>query len=102
MKPTNCGRYTFELGGRAVKYDALRNYVCNECGGAVTHSFPGGADRVACAKCGGEDIITESRYMQQIAEGWEVMAGLPEYLQEQMKGQAECQSATEATDDLSV
>ncbi len=77
MKATNCGRYTFELGGEKLNYSALRRYVCNQCGGAVTHSFLGGVDRVACARCGNDDIISESKYLQRRSDSMEARYSLP-------------------------
>ena len=103
MKATDLGRYGCTLNGRRITYGSLRHYVCNDCGGGVTHRFAP-VDSVACARCGGEDIISERRYLEQISDGWEVEMGLPDNLRElvrQQRGQTDrCQSATEAIDDL--
>jgi len=105
MKAENCDRYGCTIAGRRVKYSALRHYVCDECGGAITHRFTQESDSVACAACGSENLISESRYLQQISEGWEVLRGLPPHLRalvEQEKETDRCQSETEAIDDLTV
>ena len=109
MKATNCDRYGCTISGRRITYDALRRYVCDECGGAITHRFTwdeqtkATVDSVACAACGGDELITETRYAEQISDGWEVEQGLPAHLRELLetdRGGTKCQSATEATDDL--
>ena len=106
MKAANLTRYTFDLGGRTLGYSALRRYVCNDCGGTVSHRFTWDAetettvDSIACAACGCEEMVTERTYLEQISDGWEVMDGLPEALRAKIEGDRQCQSATEATDDL--
>jgi len=106
VKATNCDRYGCTINGRRITYDALRRYVCDECGGAITHRFTwdeqteATVDRVACAACGGEELITESRYLEQISDGWEVLDGLPDALKAQIEGDRPCQSKTETIDDL--
>jgi len=77
VKAENCDRYGCTLGGRRITYGKLRHYVCDECGGAVTHRFTQEGDSVACARCGSAEIISESRYLQQISDAAEVMAFLP-------------------------
>ena len=106
MKATNLTRYGFNLGARTLAYSALNHYVCNECGGAMTHRFTRDAetettvDSVACPSCGCEDMISEHQYLGQISDGWEVEQGLPPEIRELMKGDRQCQSRIEATDDL--
>ena len=109
MKAADLDRYGCTLNGRRITYGSLRNYVCNECGGAAGHRFvptESGktVDKVACARCGCEDIISERLYLEQISDGWEVELGLPDNLRElvrQQRGQTDrCQSAIEAIDDL--
>ena len=108
MKPTNLNRNGFTLNGRHHTYGDLRRYVCNECGGGVVHKAAWNEaedrseDKVACARCGCEDIISESKYLEQIADGWEAERGLPEPLRKLLRGESECQSATDAADALSV
>jgi len=93
MKPTNCDRYGFTLGVKRHTYADLRHYVCNECGGGVTHravwdvEADKSVDKVACAQCGAEDLITESKYLRQISEAWEVESTLPEPYRTLLKGQ---------------
>jgi len=83
VKATNCDRYGCTISGRRITYDALRRYVCDECGGAITHRFTwdeqtkATVDRVACAACGGDELITETRYAEQVSDAIEVMAALP-------------------------
>jgi len=83
MKAANLTRYTFDLGGRTLGYSALRRYVCNDCGGTVSHRFTWDAetettvDSIACAACGCEEMVTESRYLEEMADGAEVLAALP-------------------------
>ena len=83
MKATNCDRYGCTISGRRITYDALRRYVCDECGGAITHRFTwdeqteATVDRVACAACGGDELITETRYAEQVSDAIEVLAALP-------------------------
>jgi len=81
VRPADLDRYGCTLGARRITYDALRHYVCEACGGAITHRIVRAddrtVDRVACAACGGEDIISEQRYQQQVAEGYEVLRSLP-------------------------
>jgi hypothetical protein len=76
VRAENCTRYTFELGGETHKYGDLRRYVCNMCGGGVGHTFPRvdgkTVDRVACLRCGSEDIIRESVYNRQVSDAIEV------------------------------
>ena len=77
MKATNLTRYGCTLGGRYITYDRLtRYYVCNECGGKIVHSFLG-ADRVFCGECGGLDFVSETAYIHQVADGFEVLESLP-------------------------
>jgi len=107
MRATDCDRYGFTLNGTRHTYGDLRHYVCNECGGAMMHLMPWNAeeerneDRVGCAACGCEEMISERRYLEQETDGWEVMRGLPEHLRALMQGgQPRCLSATEAIADL--
>jgi len=103
MNATNCDRYGCTIGGQQITYDKLRHYVCDECGGQVTHSFTwdesteATIDRVACAACGCVEIVSERRYLEQISEGWEVEQGLPDALRALLaQGGPQCQSATES------
>lgn len=105
MKAENCTRYGFEINGQPKRYGDLRHYVCNQCGGNVTHSFVRvdgqQVDRVACPRCGCEEFVTERTYQQQISDGWEVLQGLPDHLRTLLEGgQRQCLSATEAAADL--
>lgn len=83
MKATNCSRYTFDLGGEKLKYSALRRYVCNDCGGQVTHravwndAEKRSEDRVACARCGSIDIISESARLRRTSQTLEARYSLP-------------------------
>lgn len=98
MRATDLDRYGCILGGRKITYQRLlRYYVCNECGGRITHTFVDG-DRVQCGACGGEDFVSEHAYEMQIVDGFEVMQGLPESLRALVEPEREtqCQSATEA------
>jgi len=102
MKVT-CDRYGCTVGNLHVTYDRLlRRYVCAECGGRLVHYIEGqqAIHRVACADCGSDEVETEYRYLEEIAEGDAVIAGLPEALRKQMEGERPCQSVTEATADL--
>jgi DNA-directed RNA polymerase subunit RPC12/RpoP len=72
MRAENCTRYTFDLGGETHKYGELRKYVCNACGGRAMHTFLDGVDKVACGRCGGEDIISEYRYDKQVSDAQEL------------------------------
>lgn len=105
MKATDCGRYGCTVNGRRIAYDALRRYVCNDCGGTMSHRFTWDAetettvDSVACAACGCEEMISERRYLEQISDGWEAEQGLPPAIRALMKGDGRCQSRTETIDD---
>lgn len=102
MKATSCTRTGCTIGHKQITYDALsRYYVCDECGGRPIHRIVRDGDQtvdcVACGACGCEELVSERRYLEQIAEGWEVEAGLPEPLRVLIKkGEPRCQSATEA------
>ena len=106
MKPSNLTRYTFDLNQRTFPYAHLSNYVCDECGGAIVHRFiwdedtETTVDSIACGRCGCEEIISEHRYLEQISDGWEVEQGLPPAIKALMKGDRQCQSRIETTDDL--
>lgn len=106
MIATDLDRYGCTVGGKRITYGSLRRYVCNDCGGAITHRFTWDdetettVESVACAACGCLEMITERRYLEQISDGWEVLAGLPEQLRAQMKEMGQCQSKTETIDDL--
>ena len=106
MKPSNLTRLTFNLSTRTLPYARLRDYVCNNCGGGMAHKFvwdeeaQATVDKVECGACGGDDLVSERHYLEQISDGWEVAQGLPPALQALMKGSTQCQSATEAIDDL--
>jgi DNA-directed RNA polymerase subunit RPC12/RpoP len=104
MKATDLDRYGCTLGGRRIAYDALRYYVCEACGGAITHRVVREDDhteeRVACAACGGEEIISESKYLRQIAEGHEVLQSLPPELRVLIESEREQVTAEQAIEDL--
>lgn len=105
MRATDCDRYGATVHGQRITYDALtRRYICNECGGRIAHRFTRENDRtvdsVACAACGCEEFVSERRYLEQIAEGWEVERGLPEAIRNLLQGGHKCLSATEAIADL--
>ena len=72
MRAENCDRYGAEIRGERMTYAHItRRYVCDKCGGALGHTFLGGVDKVACMRCGGEEIISETRYLQRISKGLE-------------------------------
>jgi len=100
MKAKNCVRDGCTVNGKQITYQTLcARYVCNECGGAIVHGFARD-DFVHCGRCGCDEIVSERRYLEQIAEGWEVLEGLPEALHTLLKGEPQCLSATEAVADL--
>ena len=106
MIATNLTRHGCTCGRRKLSYTQVhRLYVCDECGGAVVHGFTATddgktTDYVRCGACGGEELISEYRYLEQVAEGHEVARSLPAPLRAQMEGDRQCLSATEAVDAL--
>lgn len=82
MNATNCDRYGCTINGQRITYATLtRRYVCNECGGGIAHQIAREndqtVDRVACARCGCDEFVSEQRYLEQCAEGAEVLMTLP-------------------------
>ena len=106
MNATHLTRYGCTIGTRTHTYTQVhRLYVCDDCGGAVVHGFTATdagetVDYVRCGACGGEELISEYRYLEQVAEGHEVARSLPAPLRAQMEGDRQCLSATEAVDAL--
>ena len=73
MRAENCTRYGAEVGGERLTYDNIcRRFVCDKCGGVVGHTWVGaGGDKVACARCGSKEIISQSRYDKQVSDALE-------------------------------
>lgn len=82
MRPTNLTRYTFDLAGETHKYSDLRKYVCDRCGGQPTHRVVWSKGKsfndIACARCGGLDIISEWMHDKQVSDA-EELRGSPLY-----------------------
>jgi len=80
-------RYGVILNGKEVPYRQLiARYVCAACGGGLLYSLRYDLDRhevcgtARCAECGGQEFIHEYKFVRQVQEGAEVLAGLPEGL----------------------
>jgi len=89
MRPLRYDRDGFWVDvDRKIPYGQLRKYVCEACGGGLVHrsrwdfDLDRSVDEIACAECGGEDIISEQVHRQRIADGMEAMADLPEWARE--------------------
>ena len=92
MRPDTVTRYGATIKGRFVTRDnLLRHYVCRKCGGAILHTFRWSTERqdtedvLRCGNCGGDDIIRESEYNQQRADGLAVLYDLPEEIARTLK-----------------
>lgn len=100
---------TVTVNSKEMTYQTFtRRYVCNQCGGGLTEHHSQNPQTgewvnwVQCGNCGERaDFVTERRYEEQIAEGYEVLQGLPAELRGLLAPKEEqCQSATEAIGDL--
>ena len=106
MIPADLDRYGCTLNGRRLTYAELtRHYVCDECGGRLVHSFVrapdgGTTDRVFCGECGGEDVVSQRQYDQQVADGHEVLRSLPDDLRALLEPEREQVNAEQAIEDL--
>jgi len=84
MRPLRYDRDGFWVDvDRKIPYGQLRKYVCEACGGGLVHrsrwdfDLDRSVDEIACAECGGEDIISESLYNKQVHDAAVVLSSLP-------------------------
>lgn len=69
MKAENLTRYGAEVAGVLYSYEhILRTFICDKCGGGLIHRFDQEGDEVVCGVCGSHEIVSETRYDQQVSD----------------------------------